>query len=149
MKLIFVIFWSLCAIFLFYAGNKIFSDFDDVSSADIENMIEEKKYEACVEYLTSKISKYPDNGVLYYEMAKVLFLKQDFKNALEYLDVSIKLGFPLVASYNLKAIIYGDKFKDYARQAEFSAKAIEIYCRRRLHCLINNTLMTFKECIDF
>jgi len=89
-------------------------------------MIEKKEYDFLTEYLSLKLQKYPDNGVVYYYMGKVFYLKKDYREALKYLDISIKMGFPLVQSYNLKAIIYGDIYSDYVKQKEFAQKSVEL-----------------------
>jgi tetratricopeptide (TPR) repeat protein len=103
---------------------KIFDDFYSVDHSLVESMIEEKRIDDANRYLDSKIEKYSDDGLLYYERAKVFVLKKDYNKALSDLDRSISLGFPLVSSYNLKAVIYGN-MGDYKKQMELAQKAIE------------------------
>lgn len=126
MKLILVIFLFVIVFFSYYFFSKVFFDFDDIEIAKIENMIEKKEYDLLSEYLSLKLQKHRDNGAIYYYMGKVFYLKKDYRRALKYLDISIDLGFPLIQSYNLKAVIYGDVYADYIKQKEFAQKSIEL-----------------------
>lgn len=89
-------------------------------------MIEERKSEVALKYINLCLSKYKDDGSLYYEKARALMLEKKYDEALSNLENSIALGFPLVSSYNLKAVIYGSYKNDYKMQKYFSSKAIEI-----------------------
>lgn len=99
--------------------------YHDVSYNEINNMIEFKKYDDAIYYIDNKLKKYPDNGLLYYKKAEILFIQNKLDEANDYLDKSIDLGFPLTLSYNLKAIICENK-KDYDCQKNFAKKSIEI-----------------------
>lgn len=122
----FIIFLIVIIIFAFsYLIKNIFLDFSDINISLISKMIDEKKYSEVLDYIDSKIAKNKNDGLLYFLKAKVLFLNEKYDDAIKNLNISINLGYPVVDSYNLKALVYSKKGK-YALQKHFATKSIEI-----------------------
>ncbi len=97
-----------------------------VSWTELDMMLSDGNSAGALALLDGRIAAHPNNGLLHYFKARVLFEEGENYKALAETERALKLGYPQTAAWQLKGVLLGRRLGDHKKQAEFSSKALSL-----------------------
>ncbi|MBU2573205.1 MAG: tetratricopeptide repeat protein [Elusimicrobia bacterium] len=117
--------FAAAAVFIFMTRSRSTSERKDrVSWQDLDKMLSAGDFDGPIALLDAHLKNQPNDGLLRYFKARVLYEKGDTFKALAETEKALILGFPQGSAWLLKGVIYGGKLGDYKKQAEYASKAL-------------------------